>query len=90
MDKKSIVIECTACGGTGLYRGFMEGKDEAVICARCDGEGKQTLQYSEFTGRKKKAGVNKIRGGSGTILDNPGKSAWMSYEQFEKLIPSTK
>lgn len=90
MEKKSITIECPDCRGTGLYKGFMEREGEAVICDRCSGSGKQEFHYTGFTGRKKKSGVNKIRGGSGTILDTPGKSSWMTYEQFEKLIPSTK
>lgn len=87
---KSITIECPACRGTGLYRGFMEADGEAVICVRCSGSGAQELQYEEFTGRKHKNGVKKIRSGSGTLLDNPGKSAWVSYEEFKKKVPEGK
>jgi hypothetical protein len=87
---KSIVIQCPSCRGTGLYKGFMEAEGEAVICASCSGTGAQELRYEEFTGRKRKNGVRKIRAGSGTILDNPGRSAWITYEEFERKIPAGK
>ena len=82
-----LTVECADCGGTGLYRGFMEREGEAVICIRCGGKGSQTLAFREFTGRKRKNGVQKIRSGSGTILDNPQGAKWISYEEFRKLIP---
>jgi DnaJ-class molecular chaperone len=88
MSNHSILIECPSCGGTGLYKGFMERPDEAVICVNCHGTGAKELSGKPFTGRKRKPGVSKIRGGSGTILDNPGKSAWMSYAEFEQKVPS--
>lgn len=88
MSKHSITIQCQPCGGTGLYSGFMEGKGEAVVCAGCGGTGKQDFTYQPFTGRKKKNGINRIRGGSGSILDDPTKAKWVTYSEFERLIPS--
>mgnify|MGYP006898470229 CR=1 FL=1 len=87
---KSIKIECPDCRGTGLYKGFMEGPGEAVVCVRCSGSGAQELKYNEFTGRKTKTGVTKVRSGSGTILDNPGKGSWISYEEFKRKVPEGK
>lgn len=87
---KTITIECPDCRGTGLYKGFMEGQGEAVICVRCSGSGAQELKYNEFTGRKDKAGVTKVRAGSGTILDDSRKSTWISYEEFKQKIPAGK
>jgi len=83
---KSMVIECPSCAGTGLYRGFMEAKDEAVVCVTCRGSGATTITGREYTGRKRKNGVKKIRFGSGMILDNPSKSKWMTYEEFKNSI----
>ena len=34
MDK-TIQIECPSCKGTGLYKGYAEKDDCAVICANC-------------------------------------------------------
>ena len=87
---KSITIECPDCRGTGLYKGFMEAQGEAVICVRCSGSGAQELRYNEFTGRKDKTGVTRVRAGSGTILDDSRRSAWMSYDEFKKKVPAGK
>lgn len=84
---KTITIECPDCRGTGLYKGFMERDGEAVICVRCSGTGAQELRYNEFTSRKDKAGVRRVRAGSGTIIDNAGAATWISYEEFKKRIP---
>lgn len=37
MSKVKIV--CDSCAGTGIYQGFMEKKNEAVICLHCSGDG---------------------------------------------------
>lgn len=86
----TVTCECDACGGTGLYSGFMEADGEAVICVRCGGKGCQTAKLREFTGRKRKNGIKKIRAGSGLIIDNPKDAKWISYNDFKKLIPETK
>jgi hypothetical protein len=83
----NVICECDECGGTGLYHGFMEAPGEYVICVRCGGTGKRELSYKPFTGRKRRNGVQKVRAGSGTILDGPGKSKWVSYTEFQKMIP---
>jgi len=88
--KKSITIECPDCRGTGLYSGFMEVRGEAVICVRCSGTGAKEIHYEEFTGRRKKTGISRIRAGSGTLLDDSRKTAWMSYGEFECLVPAAE
>ena len=90
MTKKSIIVECPSCSGTGLYTGFMESKGEAVVFVACGGTGAKELHYTEFTGRKRKNGISKIRAGSGTILDDSRKSTWISYAEFEQKIPAGK
>ena len=83
-------IECNSCNGTGLYQGFMERKDEAVICVNCGGSGARPLNVKPFTGRKRKPGISKIRAGGGMIFDNPEKAHWISYSEFESKIPEPK
>jgi hypothetical protein len=82
-----LTVECADCGGTGLYCGFMEHKGEAVVFVRCGGKGYQIISAREFTGRKHKNGVEKIRGGSGTILDDSRNAKWITYDEFRKRIP---
>lgn len=60
MNKKTIVIECQSCGGTGLYKGVAERGDCAVVCYMCKGTGKTTFTYKEFTGRKLRDGVKRV------------------------------
>lgn len=89
---KNLVVqgECESCRGTGLYQGFMEAKNEAVVCINCTGTGMVEVEMKPFTGRKKRRGITKIRFGSGLILDNPRKATWMTYVEFEKAIREEK
>ena len=86
---KQLKQACPACGGTGLYKGFCEGKDEAVICTQCEGQGWVWHQYTEFTGRKRRTGVKTIRASAGrTFLSGMGGVGQsMSYADFEKNFP---
>jgi len=84
-----IIIQCSSCNGTGLYSGFAEPKGEAVICLGCGGQGWEHFNYSEYTGRKKKAGIKTISKSAGTFLATGvgpvGKS--MTYDEFERAVP---
>ena len=42
--KRTITIECQACGGTGLYKGMCERDGAAVVCEQCHGTGKTELR----------------------------------------------
>jgi len=86
----SIIVECRSCSGTGLYCGFVEAKGEAVVCVTCHGIGATKLSGKDFTGRKKKRGITKIRGGSGSIRDNAARATWFSYAEFERMVPGKK
>lgn len=81
--------ECDGCGGTGLYRGFMEGPGHAVVCTNCAGTGCATVRLKPFEGRKRKNGIKKVRFGSGLIADNFGESVWFSYKDFLEKVPTT-
>lgn len=34
---RTIIIECQACKGTGLYKGMAERDGAAVVCSHCHG-----------------------------------------------------
>lgn len=80
--KITFEAECETCGGTGLYQGFMESSDEAVVCVNCRGTGCAIVNLKPFIGRKKKRGIKKVRFGSGLAVDSPIGSAWFPYEEF--------
>jgi DnaJ-class molecular chaperone len=50
--KKIIMVECTSCGGTGLYEGCLEEQGYPVVCTDCNGMGFQSLTFNTFTKRK--------------------------------------
>jgi hypothetical protein len=66
MPKEKIIweadVECTSCGGTGLYQGFAEKGKAAVICYTCKGTGKEHIKhtYTKFIERKNKKGVKRV------------------------------
>jgi hypothetical protein len=60
MEMHKIEIQCPSCRGTGLYSGIAEKDSCAVVCHTCNGTGKTTYSYREFTGRKIKKGVERV------------------------------
>ncbi len=58
--KRTIVIECPSCKGTGLYKGVWERDGAAVICWDCKGTGKTEFTYNEFEGRKEREDVTRV------------------------------
>lgn len=65
---ETIYVECRACGGTGLYCGFAEPKGTAVVCVECGGDGCQEINYTPFTRRKGRRGVNTISRSRGSFV----------------------
>lgn len=53
-DEVTVRVVCDACNGTGLYQGFAEPKDTAVVCLGCRGTGCAILTYEPFAKRKRK------------------------------------
>ena len=51
--KRTIVIECEKCKGTGLIKNNFTSDNTAILCPCCNGSGKVDFTYSEFEGRKK-------------------------------------
>ena len=83
---ETIKVECNICGATGLYQGFVEAKDEAVVCVTCNGTGCREIKYKLFERRKGRRGIRRVRGGSGSILDRPREENWISYKEFERWM----
>ena len=55
-------IECSSCGGTGLYVGMAERGGAAVVCMECVGKGcvEYKQKFNKFTGRKKRKNVIRV------------------------------
>lgn len=86
MVKKTVKIECNACGATGLYSGFAEPRGTAVVCRECGGTGCKEISFTPFTRRKDKRGITTIRQSRGTFIDTgvgpTGRS--ITYQEFQQ------
>ena len=80
--KSIIKVECSSCGATGLYSGFMEAKGTAVVCDRCDGSGCETIWYTLFTKRRPRRGIAKVYQSRKSFFGVPGKP--ISYTAFAR------
>lgn len=78
----SIKAECRDCSGTGLYQGFAEPKDTAVICRGCGGSGCQTITYKEFTGRKRKRNVKYVLADHGLWFVRTSSEETITIQEF--------
>ena len=53
MSRETKLVECFACGGTGLYiEGPRLHDGTATVCLQCKGTGATTITYTPFTVRK--------------------------------------
>lgn len=81
-----VIAECSACRGTGIYRGMAEPPGIGVVCLKCNGEGFVKLEYKPFTGRRMKTDVHTICRSRGSFIATgvgPGRSS-VTYEEFLK------
>jgi hypothetical protein len=83
---ETVESECTACDGTGLYRGMCEPDGVAVVCLACDGTGCAIIKYRPFTKRKGRRGVKTVRQSGGRIIAAGAGPAGgsVTYEEFRK------
>jgi len=84
--KQSVKAECSACSGTGVYVSFAEAKGTAVVCLNCDGTGERGIEYTPFTGLKRREGVRTVSRSRGSLIAT-GVGAYggsISYEDFLK------
>lgn len=90
MKDLTIKSHCIACGGTGLYSGMCEGKEEAVICLDCEGTGCYFIYYKPYTGRKKTNKFKKIKFRSTKLINETNSVSCWSYKEFLKNIKEIK
>lgn len=84
--KQSVKTECSSCSGTGVYVGFAEAQGTGVVCLNCDGTGARNVEYTPFTGLKRRDGVRTVSRSKGTFIGT-GIGAYgssVSYEEFLK------
>jgi DnaJ-class molecular chaperone len=83
-NKATVRAVCSACDGTGLYRGFAEAKGEAVVCLRCQGTGCEDITYTPFIKRKERSDVHMVYLSKGSlIVTGVGKCGGsVTYEAF--------
>jgi hypothetical protein len=81
---KTVKAVCYSCGGTGLYEGMCEKKEEPVICLSCGGTGCQEIEYEPFVLRRRKRGVKAVHFSRGMFIDTGvGKTGKpMTYKEF--------
>lgn len=81
---ETIKAECSSCTGTGIYCGMAERHGTGVVCLQCGGTGYKTIQYTPFTGRKRRNDVNSVSQSRGSFIGTGvgavGRS--ISYEEF--------
>lgn len=82
---ETVKVECSACGGTGLYSGFAEPKGTAVICFDCDGSGYEEIAFTPFTHRKGKRGINIVKRSRGSFVGTGvgPVGASITYNEFQ-------
>lgn len=82
---KSIVTECSKCGGTGICRDHRDPKGLGLVCGSCEGKGGRTIHYRPFNRRKKKAGIEQVARPSaalGAIGVGASSGPRISYQEF--------
>ncbi len=83
-NQVTVKVECSTCGGTGIYHGFAEPEGVGVVCLTCVGTGEAELKYTPFTGRKECMNIHTIRQSRGThIATGVGPTgASVTYKEF--------
>lgn len=80
----TVQAECTACRGTGIYRGFAEPPGVGVICLGCNGSGAKEIRYVPFTSRKRREDVRNVSRSAGNFIGTGvgPTGGTISYEAF--------
>jgi DnaJ-class molecular chaperone len=60
-EKTTLKIECSACKGTGIYKGFAEPQGVGVVCLECNGTGCTERTFTIFKERKKRDDIKTVR-----------------------------
>ncbi len=65
---QKVEAECSSCRGTGIYRGFAEPQGVGVVCLNCDGTGCRSIEYTPFTGLKRRDDVRTVQRSRGSLI----------------------
>lgn len=84
--KLTIEAECRSCSGTGLYQGFAEPAETAVVCHTCGGTGCQKINYKPFVKIKRKRGIKWVLGDGGLWFARTGNEPKISIQEFYKRV----
>lgn len=81
---QTVDAECSACRGSGVYRGFAEPQGVGVVCLQCDGSGCKKLSFEPFSGRKRRDDVRTVQLSRGSFIGTGVGPAGHSitYEEF--------
>lgn len=82
----TIMVQCSACRGIGIYHGFAEPAGVGVICLECKGKGSKTITFIPFIGRVLREDILTVRRSRGTFISTgigpTGNS--ITYQDFLK------
>lgn len=60
--------ECSACGATGIYKGFAEPAGVGAVCLDCGGSGCKTIAYRPFKQRRHRSDIETVRLSRGKLV----------------------
>lgn len=76
-------VECSSCGGTGVYAGSAEQNGVAVVCSTCKGTGGVDKEFVLFASRQRREGVKTVALRNHGVVLAPGlDQGEISYEAF--------
>lgn len=88
-----IKTNCPSCNGKGIYSGFAEGEDCAVVCSRCEGTGYSIEYITPFKKRLLSKNVKLVfekNFGFGITKNSPGGMSytdWLKGKKFSRDVP---
>jgi len=62
-DRTNVVkveVDCPTCHASGIYRGLTTPPLIGEVCKKCKGTGKEVFEYTPFTGRKIREGIQVV------------------------------
>jgi len=85
-----VLVQCSSCGGTGVYHGLFEPEGVGVRCIDCNHSGGREIRYYPYTGQRKiRDDIAIVRESAGKyVLGTVGPTGpEVTYEDFLKEVP---